>query len=307
MKTLQTLFLVFLVFGCVQVEAQNVLASHEFEAKDVSAVSLKGIFCDIYVQQGDQFYFKGRIEGRGDRGDYIIDSRLDGDRVEIWVDNKGSRNWNNRITYSKLELTVPQGTEIRLQNTSGDIYASGLSSSRMRVGSTSGDIELDDISGPLEVSCTSGDIELTNHRGDLEARTTSGDLELSGLSGSLEVGATSGDIEVEQFEGDLWARTTSGEIDLRRGRGAMRLKTTSGGIEGYGLELTADMEVRASSGEVELQLVNDLSDLNFDLESSSGDLRVGSRSAEDEMYIKNNSDGHWVKGTTSSGDLDFSN
>ncbi len=306
MKLISNLLTLLIVFTGTSLLAQDELASHEFEAKDVKMVTLEGVFCDIYVEQGDKVYFKGKIEGRGDRGDYEIKSRLDGDRVEIWVDSRSNRGWGSRISYSKLELTVPADTELRIKNTSGDIYMRGVSGRSMKVSSTSGDIELSDMAGPLEVSCTSGDIEIDDIVGELEAGTTSGDIEVSGLQGDSEVGSTSGDIEIVNFQGDLWAHATSGEIDLRRGRGALKLKTTSGNIDGYGLEITGDIELRASSGDISLELTNDLRDLNFDLESSSGDLRVGSRRADDEMYIKNG-DGFWVRGETSSGDLDITN
>ncbi|MEM9325753.1 MAG: DUF4097 family beta strand repeat-containing protein, partial [Bacteroidota bacterium] len=189
MKALLTLSCLLMAGFTHLTYAQDLLASHEFEARDISEVSLKGVFCDVYAEPGDMLKFKGRIEGRGKEGDYRIESRLVGDRVEIWVDSRGGRGWNNRTSLSKLEIQVPKGIYVRLQTTSGDIFARGLDGKELSVSSTSGDIELSDMFGPLEVTCTSGDVELDDVNGPLDVRTTSGDIEVSGIKGESEVGS----------------------------------------------------------------------------------------------------------------------
>lgn len=285
---------------------QNVLASTEFEGDNIAEVVIRNTFCDVNLEGGNKLYFKGVIEGRGDRGDFEIQTELDGDRLEIIVRSR-TRNWNwNKISRSRLDLTVPAGTEVYVENTSGDTYGRSLSGSEIEIEATSGDIDLSDISADVRIDVTSGDIEIEDMTGRLEIESTSGDLDLNDIDGDIRTRSTSGDVEIRQFSGNIQARTTSGELTVSRGKGALNLRTTSGNIEGYDLEITDDLLLEASSGEIEIELVNDIEDLNFELESGSGDLRAGRRSGEKDLYIKRG-DGFWVKGVTTSGDIDITN
>ncbi len=291
--------------------AQNVLAKEEFDAENVRAVTIEGRFCDVYVQSGPKVHFKGIIEGRGEEGDYEILSKIENDELKIEVERRRqgrnrSWGWNNN-TRTKLELTIPDGTLLKVDNTSGDLKIVGVNTSEIIIDLTSGDLEMDRVKAKVDIESTSGDLQIDDLEGDLITYSTSGDQEIDNVKGNISVRASSGDIELNGFLGDLEVKTTSGEIYAKRGKGAMAFRSTSGNIDGYGLELTDDLLLRASSGDIEIELVNDISTLNFDLETSSGDLDVGRRSSDKDMYIKEGEDFIWVKGQTTSGNMDFRN
>jgi len=279
------------------VTAQNILASKEFEAKNASSVSINGRFCDVEIRNGSKVYFKGIIEGRGDEGDYEIQTGMVGSELVVKVINN-RRSWDGSYR-GKLELTVPDGVRVEVDNSSGDIYAVGLTADEYRFESTSGDIELTDIKANLDVESTSGDVELENIIGEINSESTSGDQDINGFSGSLDIESTSGDIEITDFEGEVIAGSTSGNVDVARGAGMLRLRATSGNIEGYGIELTGDSEFRTSSGNIEMEFTNGVGALSFDLQASSGSLSVGSRRSEKSLYMKQG--GFWIKGVSSSG------
>ena len=291
------------------VYSQNILAQEEFDAENVRAVTIEGRFCDVFVQKGSKVHFKGVIEGRGDEGDYRIISNIEGDELKVEVEaRRRSRNWNWNSNFSaKLELTIPPGTLLTVDNTSGDLKIMGVSTSEIIIDLTSGDLEMDRVKAKVDIESTSGDLEIDDLEGDLITYSTSGDQEIDNVVGDVSIRASSGDIELNSFEGDVEVKTTSGEIYAKRGKGAMAFRSTSGNIDGYGLEITDDLLLRASSGDIEIELVNDLSSLNFDLQSSSGDLDVGRRSSEKDLYIKEGEDFFWVKGETTSGNMDFRN
>jgi len=289
--------------------SQNILAEEEFDAENVSSVTIRGAFCDVFVQEGDKVHFEGIIEGRGEKGDYEILSDLDGESLRIEVKrNRRGRAWNwNTNMRSKLELTLPANTDLTIDNSSGDIKIYGISANNVRIDVTSGDLEMEKITADLDIESTSGDVEIKDLKGRVISSSTSGDQDLRGIIGDVALDASSGDIEIVGFEGKVEIQTTSGEIYAKRGRGAMSFRSTSGNIDGYGLEITDDFYVRASSGDIEIELNTPLSKLNWDLETASGDLDVGSRSAEKDLYIKEGNDLLWVKGETTSGDIDFRN
>lgn len=307
MRASRQILLVLLTIFFIHVTVgQNVLASEEFEGDNISKVVIRNTFCDVNLEGGNKLYFKGVIEGRGNEGDFEILTELDEDRLEIVVRSR-NRSWNwNKISRARLDLTLPAGTDLSIESSSGDTYGRSLSGSEIEIEATSGDIDLSDINADVRIDVTSGDIEIDDMTGRLEIESTSGDLELTGIDGDIRTRCTSGDVEIRQFSGDIQSRTTSGELTVSRGKGALSLRTSSGNIEGYDIEITGDLYLEATSGEIEIELVNEIDDLNFELETASGDLRAGRRTSEKDLYTKRG-DGFWVKGVTTSGDIDITN
>ena len=98
-----------------------------------------------------------------------------------------------------------------------------------------------------------------------------------------------------------------GDIVLENYKGSPSLKTRSGDINGRNVELTGNMEASTSYGDIKFDLVNDLSDLSFDLDSQHGDITI---EKEDKTYenvkrleIKNGS--ILIKSHTDSGDQSY--
>ncbi len=295
---------IILIVSCTYfTNAQRILASNEFEADNVNSVTIKGSFCDVIVQSGSKVYFNGVIEGSGDEDDYEITSDLRGSDLYISVD-KSSRSWD-RISRAELKLTIPSGVEVSVDNSSGDIIVNDLDGRNFEFETSSGDIEISGAKGELEIESTSGDIEVENVVGPIYSESTSGSQEFNDIEGNLEARSTSGEIEIENLDGDVVAKSTSGDVDVVRIKGRINLKTTSGDIEGYDIEITDDAELRASSGDIKLEVTNNMEELSFDLQTSSGDLRAGGRSGDKSLYIKRG--GYWVVGVTSSGDIRITN
>lgn len=285
---------------------QEILASESFQGDNIKEVVIRNTFCDVIMEGGNRLDFKGVIEGRGEEGDYEIRSELDGGRLEIVVRSR-NRNWNwNKISRARMDLVIPAGTTVYIESTSGDTYGKSIQTGEIEIEATSGDIELSDITGDVRIDVTSGDMDLEDINGRVDIQSTSGDIDIVGVTGDIRTRSTSGDVEIRQFEGDLQSRTTSGELTVSRGKGALSLRSTSGDIEGYDIEITDDLILEASSGEIEMELVNDVEDLNFELETGSGDLRAGRRTSEKDLYIKRGN-GFWVKGVTTSGDIEVTN
>ncbi len=283
--------------------SQSVLASHEFEAQDVSSVFIEGRFCNVNIKYGTMVVFKGRIEGNGNPEDYDITSELRGSDLYIEA-RKRTRGWD-RISDAYMELTVPNEVTVFIETTSGDIRAIDLKGESFDFEATSGNIELYGIGGRIDAKSTSGNLEMRNINGQVYGKSTSGNHDYENIEGNLEAISSSGDIELSQYSGEIRAESTSGGIELERGTGALYLKSTSGDIEGYQLQVSGDSQFRASSGDIDIEMNNNLEEFSFDLQTSSGSLRVGSRTAEKNLYLRQG--GFWIRGVTSSGDIRFSN
>ncbi|MBC6400232.1 MAG: DUF4097 family beta strand repeat protein [Ekhidna sp.] len=287
------------------VRAQNIIAAAELKAENVSEVRVEGKFVDVYVKKGDEVYFKGVIRGNGDEGDYRFDTDVvDSTLIIRVIRTKNNYSWkNSRIKEARMDITIPGDVKLDIDNSSGDVFVANLRVSESKIEATSGDITLRNIIANLEVETTSGDIDIADLIGDSEIESTSGDQEFENVKGTIETRASSGDITFEDFEGDLDIKATSGDIDLRGGEGKLKVRTSSGNIDGVRVALTGDAYFDATSGDVKIDFTNDLDDLNFDLNATSGDLEVGSRKGEKRLIIERGE--YTVRGTTSSGDQEY--
>lgn len=284
--------------------SQNILAKSELEAENVDEVRIEGSFVDVYVDTGDRVYFRGEITGSGDEGDYRFDTEIVGKTLVIRVDRQREKKWRNyRITESRIDLTITDGVKLDIDNSSGDVRVANLRANSSRIEASSGDITLRSVVANLKVETSSGDIDIDGLTGDSEIESTSGDQDIFNSRGNIETRASSGDITISGFKGRIEVQATSGDVEIRKGEGAIKARTSSGNIDGYGIELTENSYFDATSGNVEIDFINDLDDLSFDLTASSGDLEVGSRSGEKRMLIDRG--GIKVTGTTSSGDQEY--
>ncbi|MFY0688610.1 MAG: DUF4097 family beta strand repeat protein [Cyclobacteriaceae bacterium] len=280
------------------------IAITEFEASNVKKVKVKGSFCNVMATTGSKTYVKGVINGNGNEGDYEFRSSIEGETLMLEVIKRVKRS-GFRMENSVIDLMVKQGTAIEIVNSSGDINARNLQANEFTFESTSGDVDVKDIIGNTSLGSTSGDIEGSNIQGNLKGGSTSGDITISEVSGEINVKSTSGNIEITNTTTDIFAQSTSGEIELSEVKGQLEIRATSGNIEGMEIELTGDSQFRTSSGEIELDLINNIDALSFDLQASSGSLNVDGKQADKSIYLKRG--GYWVNGISSSGSQRYSN
>lgn len=298
-------FLMVIWLSNMLVQAQSTLAEEKFEMDDIKEVEVRGSFCSVSVKgySGKTLYFDGEITGSSKK-DYTIGYDRDGSLLKIWVESPNN-NWG--YTRGQLKLRVPSGIEVIVDNSSGDVFASDLSGRNIRIEASSGSLEVEDVSNDLLLETSSGSIELTGlTNGDLKIKSSSGSQRIRNVKGNIESRSSSGRISLDNITGDIEAETSSGGIELDGFRGGLKLESTSGSLNGDEIELTSNSYFRSSSGSIDMELVNDIESLNFDLDASSGSLRVGDRKAQDR-YIDRRNEGIEVKGISSSGSQRYSN
>ncbi|MBM3957561.1 MAG: DUF4097 family beta strand repeat protein [Gemmatimonadetes bacterium] len=172
---------------------------------------------------------------------------------------------NVSITY---EITVPAQCTLRSQTGSGDQNVADLSGP-VEIGSGSGDLIIGNIGGRVDVSTGSGDIAAGTVGGSFNARTGSGSVRAGGVSGEITVSTGSGDIEVSQTApGAVRVNAASGDITLKGIHGLLRASTSSGDVIAQGTP-TADWQVSSASGDITLE-VPQTAGFELDAQSSSG-------------------------------------
>ncbi len=225
-----------------------------------------------------------------------LDFRCVDDRVHIQV--VAPKNANNGIK-SYLTVFVPfeTGLEVSavsaeisvkavagaldLQSVSGDIEVVGDCLS-INARSVSGDIELQAGSGEVEASTASGDIAHQGDAEELDVRTVSGDAELSGHYEAAELSTTSGDMQLSGSVGELNAQTVSGDLVLGKVLREGELSSVSGDLKVTG-DTPAELEMYAVSGEV--QYAGELADnARVRIETTSGNVTMGLGGAHEAAF-----------------------
>ena len=169
--------------------------------------------------------------------------RATSERSELRMDASGSylnlglRSGASRSGDTRFEVSVPVGTKVRANTTSGDIRISG-SRGEVEARTQRGDIVVEDAGANADITAFSGDVDVTNVAGNLRVDVLSGDVQVRGVSGDIEV------------------KTVSGEIDVRDARSRLvRVNSTSGDITYDGtIDAAGRYELETHSGDVDLTL-----------------------------------------------------
>ena len=189
----------------------------------------------------------------------------------------------------RLTIDVPAGFEVRLATTSGDLdtqdiggrqtlqTVSGDVSVRgargaLSVTTTSGSVEGDFV-GPARLRTVSGDITIASVQKALDGHTTSGDLVIRDAADSLTLGSVSGDIQVARAPRGLTAVSTSGGITARAVAGACVLGTSSGDVDVTFDPRLARAEVSSGSGDLKARLPSRLG-ATLEMRTSNGSIDV---------------------------------
>lgn len=216
---------------------------------------------------------------------------------------------------SSGDVTIPNITAktVSLHCTSGDIEAGAIhtdvndAAGTVTIATSSGNIEVDQLTGGMDIESTSGEITVKQLTGETKIKSSSGNIESETITGDTRLETTSGDISVKHIDGTVTAESSSGRIEIHEGSGERTVRTTSGDIQ---LEDIADMwEVRSSSGEVWLKaregsgsISTTSGDIDLELGKLTGDLQIDSSSGV--VKIRLSADNAFdFEANTSSGDI----
>ncbi|MDZ4722732.1 MAG: DUF4097 family beta strand repeat-containing protein [candidate division Zixibacteria bacterium] len=159
-------------------------------------------------------------------------------------DSFGDVDWN---------ISVPEGCNVEITNTSGHITAAGLSGG-FQIRSSASTIELNSIEGKIEIENGSG--------------STSGEF----LIGPMTIKQALGAIMLKHVEGDIRLKTESADVDIVQDRGALDITTVTGRVNlQTSLESSRDCFVETASGNISL-IIPEWSSGVLAITSKTGDI-----------------------------------
>jgi hypothetical protein len=164
-----------------------------------------------------------------------------------------------------LDITVPRTLGLTVQEVSGNVA-------------------VQDITGPVSLETVSGDIKANELNGQISLTTTSGNIRASDINGQTALSSTSGDIEVDhaQLHGQTTLDNTSGNISVTGSldpNGSYHMDDTSGDIQ---LTLPANssfqLATSTTSGDIHndfgSQVVGNAPHATLSLDTTSGNISV---------------------------------
>ncbi len=205
------------------------MATVKFEDKstviseDFCNIEIKGVECDIKILPSNdgecRVFYSDSEKIKTDIS--VSDGTLKIKRRDVrkWYDNIGI--WIADDITVKVYLPRDEYGKLNLKTVSGDIGVRNLRFNEIDAGSTSGDIECEDVIslGSAVIKTVSGDIGLDNFDSEnITAKTVSGDIEAEVLSAkNFDVNTVSGEVNVppsDKNAGTFKAKTTSGDIEI---------------------------------------------------------------------------------------------
>ena len=136
--------------------------------------------------------------------------------TELRVTSKSHRSNRSCLMFGDIEMDVPQGANVKLQTTSGDISVAEVA--RVNVTTTSGDIKLAKMQEDTSATVIGGDIFVRDSTGSFNLHSTGGSIDAREVapvaaSDSVTASTVSGEVTLTHVQHQsVSAKSVSGEV-----------------------------------------------------------------------------------------------
>lgn len=183
------------------------------------------------------------------------------------------------------ELLVPDSTHLKVETVSGNAEIHDFSGA-LEVKTVRGDIRIIEAKSRVKCKTISGNIHLEHIIGDTELITTSGDLMVHDLEGSFDAESVSGDMVLKKIIGNTDIKTTSGEIGVRNLKGSFEAESVSGDIDVASFSQAEEIEIETVSGDISIEGILSPNG-SYTMISHSGDIKLEiPKSSDFELQIR---------------------
>jgi hypothetical protein len=223
--------------GSLSVNAQDQLA----EAR----VTIRSREVDLPVEQ------LFRVELTGNRLEVVQQSEPDSFL-------QGMRNFNLGRLFGRADFDIvvelPAGSEVKATVASAAVTSTG------RIGATtvssgSGNVELDEVDGPLRMQGGSGNLAANRVTGAGKVRGGSGNVQIGEIAGALSVNLGSGQVEIGVAHDTVRIRSGSGTTQIEAADGDIDIASSSGTVTiGLRAGQQARLDVATGSGRLNTEM-----------------------------------------------------
>jgi DUF4097 and DUF4098 domain-containing protein YvlB len=234
--------------------------SDSFSYDGVKEISIQDVsICDVEIVRSSTGTTRGDITGLA--GDQSVDHRLR--EVELLLTgNMGSRLEAIGKEHPRISLSVPNGTVVRIETSSGSVRIEGIDGSKW-------------------IETGGGSITVIGGQGNIRAESGRGDQRYDGNLGEIS------------------AKAQSGKIEINNHVGSLLLETVVGSIVGRDITARNDCSFKTGVGSIDIDFLNPSADFSYNLKSVTGKIEVAGRSERGSVQI--GSGPIRVTGSTTSG------
>ena len=152
-----------------------------------------------------------------------------------------------------------------------------------------------------DIAVDTGEVSLSALGGVTHIRTDTGSVAVTDCYGEIDSITDTGRQDFHRTAGILNAESDTGRIVVDDHEGEFHLWTDTGGITGRNILVTADCTVRSDTGRIDLDLLNELDDFIFDIESDTGIIEIGTIRVRGDL--ETGTGPIRIKGKTDTGDV----
>lgn len=220
--------------GCSFVERDEAeTVQRRFDVEEIDAVSIASDTGDLSVRSGDPGELRIQGEKRAASGDAIdslsLTDRRDGSRLGLGTD-VGDGPWPvGWLRTPRLHVDVAVPPSVRVE----EAVASP------------GDLEVENVAGPLTAEADTGDLYVADVDGAVDARVDAGRLIVRDATGSVVARADTGTVNVDGVIAGIRSGTGDVSATVRGIDGAPTIETDTGDV-GLALSRSLDVTVSAS-------------------------------------------------------------
>ncbi len=213
----------------------------------------------VRVSPGDgkQVEFRVQYQGYELGKDLRVDSRQDGDKVELTARVSGhwGFSWGHNSRNLHIEVRMPRDADLQAQTGDGAVQAEGLNGT-VNIHTGDGSVKANSLNGTIDLHTNDGSISVDSLRGDIRLRTGDGSIEARDLDGKVEADSGDGHIRLAGRFDALNVKTGDGSVDTRVLPGS---------------KMTSSWTIRTGDGSVDINLP---ADFQANINATTGDGRI---------------------------------
>jgi hypothetical protein len=241
-----------------QASAEEYTKSYTVTGRATVHVRVDDSSVRVITSDSPQVEFHVKYEGFALGREPRIDSRQDGERVELTARLHPGITIGINTRHMSTEVRMPRNADLEIETGDGDVDASAIN----------GNVLIRTGDGKLKVSQLAGKVDLQTGDGGISADTLNGDLRLRTGDGAIEATNLDGKCSVVSGDGSIRVAGRFDSLDVKSGDGGVTARVASGS------RMASNWNIRTGDGPVEVALPKDFK-ANLDASTSDGHINLG--------------------------------
>jgi DUF4097 and DUF4098 domain-containing protein YvlB len=214
----------------------------------------------IYTSDSKQVDFRVLYDGYEMNKNLHVDSRQDGDSVQInaRVSGHWGFSFGNNHRRIQIEIHMPKDADLQIDTGDGSVTTQPLNG-KVKIHTGDGSVRAQQVSGDVDIDTGDGSVTVEGAKGDIRLHTGDGHIEARNLDGKVDALSGDGHITLEGRLDVLTVKTGDGSIDARLQPGS---------------KVNSSWSVRTGDGSVDIVLPADLQ-ANIDASTNDGHISLG--------------------------------